>query len=241
MLAGLVGKVAGLGSAAKIAVATATAALTMTVAGGAAGMLPIGPGHSDPTVTVTTTEPGATVEGTTAPTTSPEPGIQATGASTPSTSGGPTTPAAGSVGAGQAPEVSIPPVSMPPVSVPGGGLPDLSAFAQIPTRVLACLSPVVDLVKGLPAVPTTAQIATMGPSIVSCVSAIVADLPLPFGLSTCLSNISRFVRDLVSQLPTGNPSVGSFDVAACIPTGLPVPTGLPAGLPFMGGGFTFGR
>lgn len=240
-LAGLMAKLAGLGSAAKIAVATATAAITMTVAGGATGVLPIGTGHSGPTVTVTTTEPAGSAEGTTSPTTSVESGVGATGGSpSVATSEGPTSSTAGAVGSDDAPGVANPPASIPPVPVPAGALPDPSGLTQVPSQVLACLSPIVDLVKGLPAVPT-GQIATIGTSIVSCVSAIVADLPLPFGMSTCVSDILSFVRNLVSQLPTGTPSLGSFDVAACIPTGLPVPTGLPAGLPFMGGGFPFGR
>jgi hypothetical protein len=45
---------------------------------------------------------------------------------------------------------------------------------------------------------------------------------------------------MTSQLPTGIPNVGAFNVEACIPTGLPVPTGLSGGLPFMGGGSGFG-
>ena len=47
-----------------------------------------------------------------------------------------------------------------------------------------------------------------------------------------------FVQNITSQVSSGGvPSIGGFNVAACIPAGLPVPTGLPG----MGGGFPFGR
>jgi len=240
-LAGLTAKLAGLGSVAKIAIATVTAALTMTVAGGAAGMLPVpfDGGPAGPTVTVTTTEPA----GGTSPTTSDASGAHNGGEVSAAT---PAAPTPGSPGSAEVPGVSVPPVSIPPVPVPAAGLPDLSGLAQVPTQVLACLSPIVDLVKGLPGTPMDqlpnigSQFAAVGPQIVSCVTGIVANLALPSGMSACASSILSFVRNIVSQLPTGTPSVGGFDVAACIPTGLPVPTGL-AGMPFMGGGFSFGH
>ncbi|MDQ6797910.1 MAG: hypothetical protein M3011_07815 [Actinomycetota bacterium] len=236
-LTGLMAKLAGLGSAAKIAVATATAALTMTVAGGAAGVLPFEGSHSGPAVTVTTTQPASTTEVTTSPTTLDEP---ANGDASVTTSGGSTPSVTGAVGAGQLPGSSAPSASTSPVPVPGVTLPDLSGLTQVPTQVLACLGPVVDLAKGLPSVSMD-KIATIGPNIVSCVSAIVADLPLPSGMSACVSTIMALVRNITSQLPTGTPDLSSLDVAACIPTGLPGSAGLPSGLPFMGGGFPFGH
>jgi len=244
-LAGLVAKLTGLGSVAKAAIASVTAALTLTVAGGATGVLPFEGGHSGPTVTVTTTEPAGTVDGT-SPSVPDGSGVQAGGAVSLATPTGSTTGAAGAAGAADVSGVAAPPVPIPPVAVPGAALPDLSGLAHVPTQVLACLSPIVDLVKGLPGTPMNqlatigSQFAAVGPQIVSCVSGIVAGLPLPSGMNTCVSNILSFVRNIVSQLPTGIPSVGGFDVAACIPSGLPLPTGL-AGLPFMGGGFPSGH
>ncbi len=238
-LAGLLTKLAGLGSVAKVAIGTVTAALTMTLAGGAVGVLPVPGTHSGPTVTVTTTDPAVPAEATTPRPTSRDDGVQAGAESSVTTPAGSASKTAGAVGTAEAPTSSIPSVSLPPVTVPGAGLPDLSGLAQIPTQVLACFSPVLDLVKGSPAVPFD-QLATIGPSIVSCVTGVVANLPLPSGMNTCVSSILSFVRNITSHLPTGTPGVGSFDVAACIPTGLPVPTGL-AGLPFMGGGFPFGQ
>ncbi len=246
-LAGLTAKLAGLGSVAKIAIASVTAALTMTVAGGAAGVLPVpfDGGHAGPTVAVTTTEPAGTAN-VTSPTTSAKTDGSGVHAGADASAATPPTATSGSSGSADVPGVSLPPVPIPPVSVPGARLPDLSGLAQVPTQVLACLSPIVDLVKGLPGTPMDqlaslgAQLAAVGPQILSCVTGIVANLPLPSGVSACASSILSFVRNIVAQLPTGTPGVGGFDVAACIPTGLPVPTGL-AGMPFMGGGFPFGH
>ena len=56
--------------------------------------------------------------------------------------------------------------------------------------------------------------------------------------STTDVDILAFVQNITSQVSSGGvPSIGGFNVAACIPAGLPVPTGLPG----MGGGFPFGR
>ncbi len=240
-LGGLIAKLTGLGSVAKVAIATATAALTMTVAGGATGVLPLPGTHSGPTAV--TTEPAATVEGTIAPSTSGESGRQADGAAAATTPAGSTSVTSGVVGSAEAPGVTVPSVTIPPVTVPARVVPDLSGLTQVPTKVLACLTPVLGLVTGAPSV-SPGQISQIGTGIVNCVTGVVSDLPLPFGMSSCVSNIMAFVRNIVSQLPTGTPDVGSVDVAACIPAGLPVPTGLsglPAGLPFMGGGFPFGQ
>jgi len=115
----------------------------------------------------------------------------------------------------------------------------VSGLTQVPQQVLSCLTPVLDLVKGASTVPFD-QITRIGPTIVSCVSAIVHDLPLPSGMSACVSQILGFVGHLTTQAPTGVPDLGSLDLTSCIPSGLPVPK-LPGGLPFMGGGFPFGR
>jgi len=244
-LGGLAAKLAGLGSVAKAAIATATAALTMTVAGGAAGVLPFEGGHSGPAVTVTTAAQAATGDGTTLPATSADTDGQAAAETSPTTTAVSTS--AGAVGSTEGPAGSTPSVATPPVPVPGTGLPDLSGLAHVPSEVLACFSPIVDLVKSLPGTPIDqlgtigSQFAAIGPQIVACVTGIVADLPLPSGMNACIANIMSFVRSMASQLPTGTPGVGGLDLAACIPAGLPVPTGLPAGLPSMGGGFPFGH
>lgn len=235
-LAGLIAKLAGLGSVAKVAIATSTAALTMTVAGAAAGVLPFGGGHSAPAVTEGGSDGDIPVAGLATPTTSGDTGAQAGGGASVATPPGSASATAGAAG-GVEPSAVAP--SIPSLPIPGPEVPDLSGLTQVPTQVLNCLAPVIDLATGLPTA-APAQIAQIGPTVVSCVSGIVQGLPLPFGLDACLSEIMGFVSEMTSQLPTGIPNVGNLNVAACIPTGLPVPTSLPGGLPFMGGGFMGG-
>lgn len=235
VVAALFAKLAGLGSAAKVAVATATAALTMTAAGAAAGVLPFGGGNSAPAVTSDAIGQVPVVVEQATSTAPAETDFQGGDA----TAG---TPGSAPVDAGADAGLEVEPVPVPTSSlpVPGAELPDLSAFTQVPAQVLSCLTPLLDLATALPTVPME-QIAQIGPTVVGCVSGIVEDLPLPFGLNACISEILGFVSDMTSQLPApGIPDVGGFDVAACIPTGLPMPAGLPGASTFMGGGFPFG-
>lgn len=60
-------------------------------------------------------------------------------------------------------------------------------------------------------------------------------------MNACIAEIMGFVSDITSNLPGGIPDFGGLDVAACIPSGLPVPTGFSGWSGFMGGGFPFGR
>ncbi|MGI9080033.1 MAG: hypothetical protein ACR2GF_04315 [Acidimicrobiales bacterium] len=133
--------------------------------------------------------------------------------------------------------------SNPAAPASGTGLADVSGLTQVPGQVLACLTPILDLVKSLPTAGGAGagvnQITRIGPTVVACVTGIVKALPLPSGLSTCVSQILTFVRGLAAQAPTGVRDLGGLDLASCIPAGLPVP-GMPGGLPFMGGGFPFG-
>jgi len=227
---------------AKVAVATSTAALTIAFAGVAAAVLVVESGDSSPGVTQSASVRAATVADP-LPTAPGEPGAQAGGGASASTPAGSTTAAAqagGSVESARASRPSAPASPVPEVSVPtlpvAGAVPNVSGLTQLPAQVMGCITPILDLVTGLPAV-STAQITQIGPRIVACVSGIVRSLPLPFGLDACISEILGFVGGIASQMPTGTPSLGGLDVAACIPVGLPVPGGLPS----MGGGFSFGR
>ena len=246
---GFLAKVGGLRSAAKVGVAATAAALTMTAAVAAAVVLPAGGGDSGSDVMQSATvEGGAAVQPGT-PTTAASTDVQADAGASVATSAGPAPSTPGAGGGGSTalanpltPLTSIPIPSIPAsVPVPGGALPDLSTLADIPTKVMACLAPVFELVSSMPAVPSPQQLMQIGPSIVSCVSGIVADLPLPSGMNACISEIMGFVGDVTSNLPGGIPDFGDLDVSACIPSGLPVPTGLSAWSGFMGGGFPFGR
>lgn len=242
-LAGLVAKLAALGTAAKVTVATTTAALTVTAAA-AGGVLAVRSGDSGPDATqaavVQSVDGAAAVVDSAIPTTSGESGVQAGGNTSVGTDTG-STPATARAGAAvdsaAAPTASLTP-SLP---IPAPALPDLSGLTQLPAQVMGCLAPVFALVSSLPAV-SPQQISQIGPNIVGCVKGIVSGLPLPFGLNACISEILAFVSGVTSQLPSGGvPDVGSFNVASCIPSGLPVPTGSSGGFPFSGGGFSFGR
>ena len=242
---GFLAKVSGLRAAAKVGVAATAATLTMTAAVAAAVVMPTGGDESGSAVMQSATvQAGAPVDSATS-TTSAGTGVQAdAGASAPTSDGSARTTAnaGAAVATPSTPLASIPIPSIPTsIPVPGGALPDLSSLADIPAKVMSCLAPVFALVASMPSMPSPTQIAQIGPSIVSCVSGIVADLPLPSGMNACISEIMGFVSGMTSNLPTGIPDFGDLDVAACIPAGLPVPTGLPGGSSFMGGGFPFGR
>ncbi|HYX44777.1 MAG TPA: hypothetical protein VE760_07015 [Acidimicrobiales bacterium] len=246
---GFLARVSGLRAGAKVGVAAIAAALTMTAAVAAAVVLPAGGGDSGSDVMHSATvDGGASVDAGTS-TTSATTEVQTDAGASASTSAG-SAPNTANVGAhggaavanSSTPLPSIPIPSIPAsVPVPGGALPDLSTLTDIPAKVMACLAPVFELVSSMPAVPSPQQLTQIGPSIVSCVTGIVADLPLPFGMNACISEIMGFVSDVTSNLPNGLPDFGDLDVAACIPSGLPAPTGLSAWSSFMGGGFPFGR
>lgn len=244
---GFIAKLAGLGSAAKVGVAATTAALTVTLAGGAAGLLIVDNGGSAPAV----------VQAAAGSTAAPDPDLSAAsvvpandvsvgGETSVATPSGPTpararasvtTPTTARPAAEAAPAVAPTVPSIPALPVVGGVLPDLSALAGLPADVLSCLAPVLDLVSQLPNVPLD-QITGLGSTIVGCVTGIVEDIPLPFGLNACISGILGFVGNLTSQLPFGIPDLSSLDIGACIPSGLPIPS-LP-GIPFLNGGL-FGQ
>lgn len=249
---GFLAKVSGLRSAAKIGVAAIAAALTMTAAVAAAVVLPAGGGDSGSDVLQSATvQGGTTVEADTPTTAAPAEAQGDAGASVTTSAGaGGSLPSAAKATAGgsaavvtpSTPLPSIPIPSIPTsIPVPDGALPDLSSLTDIPAKVMACLAPVFELVSSMPAMPDPQQLMQIGPSIVSCVTGIVADLPLPFGMNACISEIMGFVGDVTSNLPGGIPDFGGLDVSACIPSGLPAPTGLSAWSSFMGGGFPFGR
>jgi hypothetical protein len=239
---GFLAKVSGLRTTAKVAVAATAATLTMTAAVAAAVVLPSGGGDSGSAVMQSATLEAGALDAATSTTAAETEGQADAGASVPTAAGSaPTTANAGAGGraAASTPLASVPIPSIP-TSIPllGGALPDLATLTDIPAKVMSCLAPVFALVTSMPSVPSPTQIAQIGPSIVSCVSGIVAGLPLPSGLNACISEIMGFVSGVTSQIPTGIPDFGDLDVAACIPSGLPVPTGASS---FMGGGFPFGR
>ena len=243
---GFLDRVRGLRAAAKVGVAATAAALTMTAAVAAAVVLPSGGGDSGSGVLQSATvQGGAPVDAGTPATAAPAADVQADAeASVPKPTGpAPSTVNARAAGAAAVttPSTPLPSIPLPSIPtslpIPGGVLPDLSTLTDIPTKVMDCLAPVFALVSSMPAVPSPQQLMQLGPSIVSCVTGIVADLPLPSGMNACISEIMGFVSNVTSNPPSGIPDFGGLDIAACIPSGLPVPTGSS----FMGGGFPFGR
>ena len=243
---GFSGRLSGWGSAAKVAVATTAAALTLTAAVAAAVVLPAGGGDEAAAVLRGANLQAGPVD-TGGPTTSVAPEVHVGGeASVPTPTGAASARADAGTGSGPAgatpstPLRSIPIPSIPIPSGPdfGGALPELSSLTDIPTKVMGCLAPIYDLVSSMPSTPSMEQLMQIGPTVVSCVTAIVADLPLPSGMNACIAEIMGFVSDMTSNLPTGVPAIGDLNVAACIPSGLPVPTGFSG---FTGGGLPFRR
>ncbi|MGH9279319.1 MAG: hypothetical protein ACRD12_14590 [Acidimicrobiales bacterium] len=229
-----------LGPAAKVAVATTAAVLTLTTAVAAAVVLPSGGGDSHSAAIQTS----AAFEGSllpVVPTSTPgvQAGAEASLPASPASTSVPVDARAGATVSTPLPSIPLPSIPVPTVPtsipVPGGVVPDLSGLADIPAKVMDCLAPILTLATGIPSMSSMTQIMQIGPTIVNCVTEIVGSLPLPFGLNACISAIMGFVSGMTSQLPsgTGLPGIGNLNVAACIPSGLPVPTGLTgSGFPF---------
>jgi hypothetical protein len=246
---GFLAKVSGLRAAAKVGVAATAAALTLTAAVAAAVVLPSGGDSGADVMQSATVQGGAPVADTS--TTSAPTDLQTdadAGASVSTPAG--SAPTTANVRAGGGAAVTTPSTPLPSIPIPaiptsspdlGGALPDRSSFTDIPARVMECLAPIFDLVSSVPSIPSMDQMMQIGPTIVGCVTGIVEDLPLPFGMNACIAEIMGFVSDITSNLPSGIPDFGGLNVAACIPSGLPVPSGLTAWSSFMGGGFPFGR
>jgi hypothetical protein len=227
MLAGLLSKVAGLGTVAKAALAALTAALTMTVAGGATGVLPLPGGHSDPAAVV-------------------QAAVQPTGAGTSATVSVAATPAAGtSVGVGTG--ASVPPAgastaahatfATPPVVAPTTGNV-VSPVAAAANAALPTLPALPACIKDLiPAKGTAPDPAKFLAQLTACIKSIVAaHLPVAGGvagvpgagnLPANLPDIAKCLSSVFSSMPglAGGASGGSLSPAqlqalpACVPAG----------------------
>lgn len=235
LLAGLLSKLAGLGTAAKAALAAATAAVTMTVAGGAAGVLPIAGGSAGTTASVQAPAPATATAGVAAsatPSSIAATIVQATaGASTTPTTAhaaaGVTTPASTTAAAA---------VATPPA--PSVQTPTLPTLPALP----ACIK---DLI---PAKGTTPDPATLIPKLVACVQSLVAthlsltDIQGVLGSANLPANVTTCLSSVFSSLPgltTGSASGLSQVLAACVPTGsLPSFGSIPLPGAFSGAGPT---
>jgi hypothetical protein len=217
---------------AKAAIAAVTAAVTMTVAGGATGVLPLPGGHADTPASIQSTIQQAIAQvptsvavsgnaGTGTGTATPSVGVSAAAHTTTSSGNSQTTAAATATAT---PQVSV------PTSVP---LPTLPALP-------ACVK---DLI---PAKGTTIDPTTFITKLKACIqSLIAAHLPksdvqgmfgsanFPTDIASCLSSLIGSMPGLpgVSGLPGAAGSTGSTTVAAgttstpaqilaaCMPTG----------------------
>ena len=245
LLAGLLAKVSGAGTAAKAAMAGVTAVATMGVAG-AAGVLPAPAqnvvasavnaatpfeipdaggvtgiiehvGGALPQVPVTVAVPGA------------PPVSVAAGAKTGDS-------------AASAPNTLTPPANVvPPVSVPNvaGGVPPLPQVTVPPA--------VAGLVKGLPAcvgnliptgggVPDPAKLATQIPA---CIPQVLATPGLPPEVARCVASVLAAIGGASGMASASVANVGSLNVSSCVPMDtskcVTNSLGLLAGLPGAGG------
>jgi len=242
VLAGLLAKIGGLGTAAKAAVAGATAVATMGLAGGAAGILPA-PAQDVVAAAVNATSPFEFPDG-----------------------GGATGVVDSVTGALPPVDVTLPPVSLPgqpPVSVtagatasastPGGSAPNAAGLVPgVPEVTVPSLPPLTvppaigGLVKGLPAcvtnliptgggVPDPARLATQIPA---CIPQVLNTASLPPEVARCVSAVLGAIGGASGMSPGS--VAGALDVSSCVPMDaskcVSSMMGLLAALPGAGGG-----
>ncbi|MDQ3680362.1 MAG: hypothetical protein M3378_07440 [Actinomycetota bacterium] len=222
-LAALMAKLAAMGTVAKAAIATTTAALTMAAAGGAAGVLPLPGGDSDPAVMAQGAIDQATEAVGTATSPVPPPTSGGTGAQT---AGGasvtsPTAATSGRAGTGVATPAGARSAAVPNAAVPaipampscvagliptGGAMPDP---ARLATQLPACILSVVQAHLPMDAIQSAIGSANLPVDVSRCLSSVLASVPNFVGGD--LSGLSQLVS---ACLPTGSvPGTGS------VPTG----------------------
>jgi len=235
-LAGLLGPLAGLGTAAKAGIAAAFAAVTMSVAGGATGVLPIPGVHAD----------GAAVAQTAAPSIP-------TSAASVSVSGSASTQSGGAgAQAGVAATVTVPtvpaithavtpappvPVSTSAIAVPTPTLPTLPALPACVQNLIPPKGTMPDPAKILAQLPACIQSIIAAHTPAPVLSNVPGLADLPANVSKCLSAVFAAIPNvgsgkLTSVSPTSlDPTAIMSIMAACTPTGL-----VPGGGSLFGGG-----
>lgn len=205
-LAGLVAKLATLGTATKAAICTATAAVTMTVAGAATGVIPIpgtGTGSSG-----TTPQTSMVVDPPMESVPAPESSVDTGGTASA------TTPA-GSTSAGAGAEVNTPTPSVPTVpQVPvTPTLPDLPELPALP----ACVTNIVQTAVTSPTNPTAILSQVPG-----CIQSVIGSVQLPVNVQQCVAGVMQ----TASSLAGGNFSALSNlpqMIAGCLPDEMSIP------------------
>ena len=224
VLAGLVAKVTGLGTAAKAAMAGVTAVATMGLAGGAAGVLPApaqnlvasAVGAATPfdfpesgDVTGVVQRAVGSVPQATVPVTVPDvPGAPPVSVASSAKAGAAATPP-------PAPAKSTAPATAPATN--GVTMPALPPMTVPPA--------VAGLVKGLPAcvtnliptgggVPDPAKLATQIPA---CIPQVLSTAGLPPEVAKCISTILGVIGGANGMSPSSVPSIASLNVSSCVP------------------------
>ncbi|MDQ3569878.1 MAG: hypothetical protein M3450_10885 [Actinomycetota bacterium] len=220
LLAALMAKLAAMGTVAKAAIATATAALTMAAAGGAAGVLPLPGGDSGPGVVSQTAVDQATAA--VGPATSSLPPAMSGGTGAQTTSGASVTPPSAATsaraGTGPATAASTNSAAVPNAAVPaipampscvasliptGGAMPDP---ARLATQLPACILSVVRAHLPLDAIQSAIGSANLPVNVAGCLSSVLGSVPGFMGGD--LSGLSQLVS---ACMPSGSvPGTGSM-------------------------------
>jgi len=229
VFSGLLAKVAGIGTAAKAALATATAVTTIGLAGAAAGVLP-GPAQTLVATAVNAATPfqlpgadGAT--GGAPQATGPLPHVDPPAVSVPSIPSLPAAPPvsvaasakAGSSTASAGANAAVSPAAAPALPTPPG-VPTLPSLPGLP-------APVAGLVKNLPAcvtnlvpaaggVPDPAKLATQ---IQACIPQVLAAANLPTDVAKCVASVLGSIGGASGMSAGSVPGIGSLNVSACVP------------------------
>ncbi len=223
----LIAKLAGLGTVAKAAIATATAVLTMALAGGASGVLPLPGGHADSGVVVqgALDHAAAAVGSATKPLPPPSGGtdVQAaagasvtppTGSASTHASTGVATPTAGtSANLPTVPDVTVAavPACVTNLVPTGATVPDP---VQLVSQLPACVLSVVTAHLPLDTIQAAIGSANLPVNVSGCLSSVLTSLPALVG-----GNMSGLAQLLSHCLPTGSiPGIGgSIPGAGSIP------------------------
>jgi len=214
-IAALIAKLAGVGTVAKAALAAATAALTLGVAGGATGVLPLPGGSGDAAVIARGAIDQATAAVNSAvasvPATSGTAAVQAAGGAAVTSPAGSTSTHAETATSTAANSAKLP-------TVPNVVVPTVPALPAIPRCV-------ADLIPTGTTVPDPARLVAQLPAcVLSVVSAslpldtiqsVIGTANLPVDVSRCLWSVLRSVPTFAGGNLSGLPKL----LSACLPTG----------------------
>lgn len=228
ILAALLAKLAGAGTAAKGALAGVTAVTTMAMAGGAAGVLPGPaqslvasavnaatpfefPGADDPTAileSVTGSLPQLPVPVPALPAT---PSASASAGAQAGTTSGSATPSASGLASAKAAAPAITP------TIPG--MPSLPNLPQvsIPPAVSGLVNGLPACVKNLIPAGGTPDPTKLAAQIPGCITQVLGTASLPPQVATCVASVLGTIGGASGMSAAAVPSVGSLNVSSCVP------------------------